>query len=381
MIKKMAILITFIFLALLFLVFHSVRIPSLKIEAELPRNKKIEIIHKWFESLYEEGKFNGVALLAKEGEVIFSTAYGYDGADSSNQLTTHSSFNLASVSKQFTAMGIVLLKDQKKIEYQDKVADHIPELGMYKDISIDHLLHHTSGLPDYMQLEAKNKNKNDLFTTKDMISLYQTHKPELKFKAGTKFQYSNSGYVLLAEIIERVSGTSFQQFMATHVFEPLKMHDSQVYNLLSDKEPEKRVYGFKNKSLFSRKKELRDLNYFDGVAGDGAVYSSAHDLYLWHKALSDGVLVDKDIYEQAYIPAQLSDNSSTRYGFGWVINDDNSVEHAGGWQGFTSYIYRNLDNDDLIVILDNSSNTLRVNAMGFVFNSIGLNLKETMGKL
>jgi len=366
--------ITFVFISAA--IFLALRLPQLAIPSNVSENIKLIMLDKWLEQIHKKDKFNGVILLSKKGKVIFSKAYGYDNATKINTLSEHSSFNLASVSKQFTAMGIVLLKEQAKLQYSDNVSDYIHELSYYKDITIQHLLHHISGLPDYMSLAGKYYNNSEIFNTSDMISLYQIHQPNLRFRSGTKFEYSNAGYVLLAEIIERISGNSFQEFMASHIFEPLNMKDTQVFNLLSNKEPSKRVYGFKRRLwLFGGKYEPQDLNFFDGVAGDGGIYSSTHDLNIWHKALRDGDLVSNETYKEAYSPAQLGDGSKTKYGFGWFINADNSVDHAGGWQGFTSYIYRNMENDELIVILDNSSNALRVNSIGFRFNSIGLNLK------
>jgi CubicO group peptidase (beta-lactamase class C family) len=367
--------------ALLITVIWRVRIPSLSIPLNAATDKKLDALNKWLDHVYAKNKFNGTILLSKGGKVIFSRSYGVDSAEGTNQLTEYSSFNLASASKQFTAMGIVILNHQSKIAYEDKLADYIPELAFYGDITISQLLHHTSGLPDYMRLAGKTLNgkareDSTPFTTAEMISLFGEHKPNLSFKPGSKFRYSNTGYVLLAEVIQRVSGQSFQGFMATHVFEPLKMNDTQVFNLLSEPPPSKRVFGFKRK--MGGKRVARDLNYLDGVAGDGAVYSSAHDLNLWHKALTNNSLVPNQAYKRAYVPAQLNDGSNVEYGFGWLINNDGSVEHSGGWQGFTSFIYRSLENDDLIVVLDNSSNALRATANGFRFHSIGLNLKHFM---
>ena len=137
-----------------------------------------------------------------------------------------------------------------------------------------------------MRLAEKYRSNNGIFTTAEMISLYQKYQPSLHFRPGTKFEYSNAGYVLLAEIIERVSGATFQNFMASHIFMPLHMNDTQVFNLLSESEPSKQVYGFKRKYwIFGGKTEHQDLNYFDGVEGDGSIYSSAHDLNIWHTAL------------------------------------------------------------------------------------------------
>jgi len=382
MILKIGIFIVIALLVFLVVTFFALHIPALEIDVHSSEKEKLIALEKWLEHIHEIGKFNGTVLLSRNGEVVFSDSRGYESIEAQNLLTEHSSFNLASVSKQFTAMGIVLLHNQSKLKYTDKLSEHILELAYYNTITIQHLLHHTSGLPDYMQLAAKHSNEDDIFTISEMVTIYQKYHPKLSFEPGSKFQYSNAGYVLLAEIIERVSGTSFQRFMSSNIFNPLNMNDTQVFNLLSETEPAKRVYGYKNSLwLFGGKKLAQDLNFFDGVAGDGGIYSSAQDLYLWHKALNDGALVSRELYNIAYTPAQLSNGSKTKYGFGWFINTDNSVEHAGGWQGFTSYIYRNLEKDELIIILDNSSNTLRVNSIGFRFNSIGLNLKYFMSTL
>lgn len=382
MILKIGIFIIIALLFMLVVTFFALRVPILKIDSKLSAEEKLRFLDMWLQRIHKSGKFNGVVLLYKNGKVIFSEAYGVDSEENSKPLTERSEFNLASVSKHFTAMGIVLLHNQSKLNYNDSISKHIPELEFYKDVTIENLLHHTSGIPDYMKLVGRVRNKCDIFTTSEMVSLYQLNHPKLKFTPGSKFQYSNAGYVLLSEIIERVSGTSFEKFMSSKIFKPLNMENTQVFNLLSGNEPENRVYGYRNSFwLFGGKKLSQDLNFFDGVAGDGAIYSSARDLAIWHRALIDGDLVSNDIYNTAYTPSQLSDGSKTKYGFGWFLNSDNSVEHAGGWQGFTSFIHRSLEHDELIVVLDNSSNTLRVNSIGFRFNSIGLNLKYFMSRL
>ena len=222
MIKIMFILVSVICVVILASVFLALRVPQLNIASHLSENEKLDALDKWFELVHKKEKFNGSVLLSKKGRVVFSKSYGLDAAETPTQLTEHSSFNLASVSKQFTAMGIVILNHQSKLNYQDKLSDHIPELSYYKDITIRNLLHHTSGLPDYMYLAGKKRNDSDVFSTAEMISLYNKDTPKLNFKSGSKFQYSNAGYVLLAEIIARASGVSFQKFMATHVFKPLK---------------------------------------------------------------------------------------------------------------------------------------------------------------
>ncbi|MGV6815769.1 MAG: serine hydrolase domain-containing protein [Thiotrichales bacterium] len=325
--------------------------------------------------MHRQKKFNGVALLAVGDEVVFSGAYGGDGAKPEMPLDVHCSFNLASVSKQFTAMGVVLLSHRSALRFDDSVATYIPELSSFKAVSIRHLLQHTSGMPDYIKHFALRCESDGPVTAAMVVDFLSSQKLKQNFSPGDRFQYSNTGYVLLAEIIERVSGVPFSEFMDEHIFRPLRMDSTQVFNLLSEQAPAHRVFGFRYRR-FGKHRILHDLNCFDGLAGDGGIYASAHDLKLWHDALREGVLVPKSVYSEAYRPGVLNNGKKTRYGFGWVVNDDGSVEHAGGWQGFTSYIYRDLRQDKLIVLLDNSSNTLRVNGFGFRINSIGLNLKK-----
>jgi CubicO group peptidase (beta-lactamase class C family) len=163
--------------------------------------------------------------------------------------------------------------------------------------------------------------------------------------------------------------------MQKHVFQPAGLADTRVFNLMSATAPLNRVYGFKRPFVFfNNRTELHDLNNFDGVAGDGGIYSTAMDLYRWHNALLDETFLPVSVYQSAYQSGVLADGGLTGYGYGWFIRAPNMVEHAGGWRGFSSYYYRNLRTGKVIVVLDNSSNALRVGSRGFRFTSIVLNL-------
>ena len=369
-------------LVIALLLFFALRIPTLNISGYISQNEKLAEIDQWLSKVHDNNKFNGTVLLSKHGSIVFEKSYGTSYLNEDKALNGDSSFNLTSVSKQFTAMGIVILNSRRIIDYDDEIKKYLPELGFYGGVTIRHLMHHTSGIPDYMEVAIKNRYKSGVFTTLEMIELYENKQPLADFSPGEKFKYSNAGYVLLAEIIARSSGKTFSEFLSDNIFIPLKMNNTQVFNMLSEKEPVMRVFGYSHKYwLFGGSKQKKDLNYFDGVAGDGGIYSSARDLKLWDAALNEGKLVTNDQYSEAYSVGILSDGSKTKYGFGWFINTDNTVEHSGGWQGFSSYIYRDLENQDLIIILDNSSNAFRVNSIGFQFNSIGINLKNAIRKL
>jgi len=343
---------------------------------------KFEYLDDWLTKLNEKGRFNGAVVLARGDEVLFSHSYGFQDLDEAISLSENSLFNLASVSKQFTSMAIVLLNHKEKLSYEDRITQYIPELDLFNDVTIEHLLHHTSGIPDYISLASKEWDDAKVLKTSDVIKLLKDSLSSLKFVPGEKFEYSNTGYVLLAEIVKRASGKSFSEFMMHNVFVPAEMNHTEVFNLLSEQEPQNRVYGYKKRHwLFGGEKQLKDLNYFDGVTGDGAVYSSAMDLFKWNQAISEGKIVPKLEYDRAFKSGRLNDGKDTGYGYGWFIKEKGIVEHAGGWQGFASYIYKDIPKKHLIVVLDNSSNVLRVTSHGFRFNSICLNLQSLMNKI
>ena len=162
------------------------------------------------QKIIESKKFNGNVLIAEKGEIIYKNSFGLANESTKEKLNLNSVFELASVSKQFTAMGIVKLKEKGKLNYEDKIGKYLPELNFY-DISIKNLLQHTSGLPDYMQLldslliDATWDNKTKIATNKDIIAIFSKHKPKLLFEPNTKWEYSNTGYALLASIIENIS--------------------------------------------------------------------------------------------------------------------------------------------------------------------------------
>ena len=336
--------------------------------------KRFELLDQWLQSLYDSNRFSGTVLIGNSDRIVFSKSYGFEDPEYTRALTESSAFNLASVSKQFTAMAIMLLEHEGQLSVSDRLRDHVPEMGFYSDVTIEHLLHHTSGITDYMRLAIKHKAERELFETSDLITLFTQHQPPLEFSPGTKFQYSNTGYVLLAEIVARVSQKTFEAYMFDNVFKPAGMADSQVFNRLSTSEPADRVFGFKRNWLNRAKTMLHDLNNFDGVVGDGGVYASARDLHRWHQVLLTGKLLPHAEYRRAITSGALADGSETGYGYGWFLRNKTVVDHAGGWVGFSAYIYRDTDSGTLIVILDNSSNALRVVPKGFRFTSIGLNL-------
>jgi CubicO group peptidase (beta-lactamase class C family) len=290
-------------------------------------------------------------LIARDGHVLFKQHYGCADLAGRVPLSDHSSFSLASASMPFTALGIMLLAQAGKLELDDLLTKHVPEVAFYDRITLRHLLHHTSGIADHVDLVDQHWNEGQLLTMADLVSLFANHKPRAYFAAGADFEYSNTGYAFLGEVISRASGSSYPAFMSEAIFKPLGMNDTAAFNLTIKQCPlRSRVYGLR-RSL--GRIVLSDLNVFDGIFGDGGIYASAEDLLRWDVALRAGMLLPCAIYEQAYVSGRLNNGEATDYGFGWEIEPSNVVEHWGEWEGFAAHLRRDLQQRTFLVTLSN----------------------------
>ncbi|MCT3899207.1 beta-lactamase family protein [Elizabethkingia anophelis] len=325
------------------------------------KEKKLDSL---FTSLYAAKEFNGNVLVAEKGKVIYEKSFGLANEKTQQKLDKNTVFELASVSKQFTAMGIVQLEKEGKLSYNDPLTKYFPELSFYKPITIDNLLHHTSGLPDYMSLFDKNWDKKKFATNKDIVEMLAKYKPELLFVPGDKYEYSNTGYALLGLIIEKVSKQSYGDYLNKKIFKPLGMANTRVYR--SRYKPEKisnYALGYVVDSL-ENKKLLDDLGkeyytyYLDGIVGDGMVNSTTGDLLKWDRALYGDKLVNQKDKDLIFSSIVTKDNKDTRYGYGWAIDTKypfgKIANHSGGWAGYITFIERDLDYDKTIIILQNN---------------------------
>ena len=328
---------------------------------------RIQKIEKLIDSLYLQQKFNGNILIAEKGEIIYNRSYGFANETTKEKLTQKSVFELASCSKQFTAMGIVILKEKGKLNLTDEISKYIPELSNYKKITIENLLHHTGGLADYMPLMDSIWDKTKIATNKDVVDFFSTHKPKVLFEPNTKHEYSNTGYALLATIIENVSGQTYAEFLKEQIFSPLKMKKSFVYNRrLSPKKIKNYALGYlfiksQNKYVLPDDFEKTKMVFWlDGVVGDGTVNSTVIDLLKWDRALYSTKLVSAESLNQIFSNGKLNDGSLGKHGFGWRMLDTKefgrTAKHSGGWPGYVTYIERNITNDKTIIILQNHSN-------------------------
>ncbi|MEM1323827.1 MAG: serine hydrolase domain-containing protein [Bacteroidota bacterium] len=355
-----------LFLLLLIIVIQSCTTDAPTTTTPPLSNDKALKLDTLFEELYREGAFNGNVLVAEKGTIIFEKSYGLANEQTKEPLNKHTVFELASVSKPFTAMGIVLLAKKGKVAYDDMISKYIPELNDYKGITIKHLLIHTSGLPDYMQLAEEHWDKTKMATNEDMINLFTQFKPAVEFAPNEHWDYSNTGYLLLATIIERVSGLSFGEYLQENIFTPLDMKNSFVYRRrFQPRTVQNYAQGYilaedSNKKILPDELGTDDYSvYLDGIVGDGMVNSNTHDLLKWDRALYGNSLIDEEDRRLIFSSYPTKDGEETDYGFGWTVDSTETygkvVSHAGGWAGYRTYIERNLDNDKTIIILQNNS--------------------------
>jgi CubicO group peptidase (beta-lactamase class C family) len=340
---------------------------SIQIYAQ-PSAYQIKEIDIELQGLYKKGKLNGAVLIAQNGSPIYKKVFGVANFKTNETLKFNSSFNLASVSKQFFAMMIMQLKEAGKLDYDDKFIQYFPEFP-YKKITIRHLLNHTSGLREYFDFAEKYINEDEILTNKKLLSLISVKKPKLGFEPGTKWEYCNTGYALLANIIEKTSKMPIEDFFRTKIALPLGLKDSFVFYQkikTNTSVGHQRVYGFEVKN---GKKYLNDLTNMDGVVGDGNIYSSVEDLLKWDQALYSTKLVSMATLKDAFTSGKLTSGEEIDYGFGWEIEENNKImSHTGSWVGFENYISRNIKTKTTVIILSSSTNDTAVDAINEILN-------------
>lgn len=338
------------------------------------------------QSVVDTARFNGNVLVAKNGNVIYKKSFGLSNFYTGEKLNDSTMFELASVSKAFTAMAIMMLKEQGKLSYEDDVRKYLPELP-YEGMTIRHFLTHTSGITEYGDVLMSDGWKVDdkrIAHNDDIMKAFERQKPKVDFQPGEKWEYSNTAYAMLATIIERVSGKPYGVFLAENIFTPLDMKRSRTYNTRRAGEViSNYAYGFmyvdslKTYELPDSLKEFAFVRPLDGIEGDGIVNSTTGDLLKWDRALYTDKLVKRATLEEAFTSGKLKNDSLHGYGFGWFIESDSLqgkiTRHTGSWPGYRNLIIRFVDSGDCIIILSNNEN-----AQGRT--TVGKELKKRLGR-
>ena len=312
-------------------------------------------IDSLFRAANKRYDFHGSISVSKNGHKIFSNEYGYANFAEKILIDSNSAFQLASVSKQFTAVAILMMYEDGLIGLDDTLTRYFPELP-YERITIRQLLNHTSGLPIYFWLAEHKWKKETPPSNEDMIALMAEQNLSLFFRPGAVFDYSNTGYLLLAALVERVTGETYSTYLEKNVFKPLDMENSFVYSFGHDTVRTNQLAGYR---IYRRRYHLEipgTVN--DGVVGDKNVYSTADDLLKWINGLNTYKLIQKETLDQMYSKGETRYGRKVPYGFGFRIDDrkeELEIYHDGKWNGFRNSIRQYPENVIVIIFLEHSS--------------------------
>jgi len=300
-------------------------------------------------------RFNGSILVSKNGKIVFEKGYGYQDIQNKIQNTPNTIFQVGSATKQFTASVVLKLVELQKLSLDDKISIYFPGLKRGNEITIKNLLTHTSGLSEIFRDTSFNKENKARPISKEKLLSYFIDKP-LYFNPGTQYSYCNSGYILLGLIIEKVSGKTYEQNVRDYILKPLKMlHTGFDYGGLKSKN---KALGY---TRFSRTGSTSSMPW-DSTAtySAGSLYSTIHDLYLWHKGLLNNKVITKKSLAEAYTPFLEG------YGLGCFIDTiyrKKVISHGGNIEGFTSYFGR-IEEDNVCVILLNNIYNREIESIG-----------------
>lgn len=328
---------------------------------------KTERLDSLLISFNDSNQFNGTVLVAERNNIVLHNAYGFSDFDTKNLLDTNSIFNIASATKPFTALCILILYEKGLLNIDDDITKYIPKLS-YEGITIRHMLNHTSGLVDFSNEFEKVEGLIDVtkpFGNKQLIKLLVKEAPPLNFKPGEKYSYSNTAYNLLTLVVEKVTGKRFEKFLQKEIFDPVGMNSSYLGATFTKGKENTKGYRYRNgeyiqDSLGVYIKPLSGTTFEFTTQGSGGIRSTTGDLFKFDLALRTGKIVKLETLEQAYTKGKTNDGKSIAYGFGWRVYEDammKSVYHGGGVPGYRVLFRRGIKNDtNTIILLSNATN-------------------------
>jgi CubicO group peptidase (beta-lactamase class C family) len=289
-------------------------------------------------------------LVVHNGKPIFAKGYGLANLETKTPCTTNTNFRLASVSKQFTAMAVLILAERSKLKLDERLPEFFPEFPVYgKTITVHQLLTHTSGLIDYEDVIPAGTTIPVL--DQDVLRLLMTQ-DKTYFPPGSQYRYSNSGYALLAMIVEARSGQTFARFLRENIFEPLRMTNTLAYEAGLSVVPN-RAFGHTQKSNTWQR---TDQSLTSSVLGDGGIYSSLTELMKWDQSLYKSKLVSERMLRAAFRPHTPTDKPGRSYGYGWYLTEYRGLKvtyHSGDTIGFRTRLVRIPEKHFSVIILAN----------------------------
>ncbi len=334
---------------------------------------KNTMIQNLARELNKKDGFNGAWLYAEKGEIVSKGVLGFRDPENTLPITEDTIFQLASVSKTFTSAAVMLLVREGKLRLEDEITKFFPEIP-YPGVTVRHLLNHTSGVPDYFDdadwfikiwKEEKRVPGND-----EILRFLRETKAKPYFAPGEGLHYSNTGYNLLALLVERLSGVPYEDFLQKNIFEPAGMSSTYCCHIRRDGVPFEK---YAQATVFEDDKWVADIDSaedgevvaFDGLNGDDYVYTNIFDMLRWDRALREGKVLTAEEQQIMYTPGRLNncedavydEDDGLGYGFGWGVGHDEKygliVSHSGGMPGVATWFERFIDADRVLVILAN----------------------------
>ncbi|MFL5347105.1 MAG: serine hydrolase [Hyalangium sp.] len=315
---------------------------------------------------WSRGETPGAAIIViQDGRIVLKKGYGLANLASKKPIEPDTAFLLGSVTKQFTAMAVMMLAERGKLKYDDPLSKFFPEFPPYaQKITVSHLLHHTAGFPEYEDLflesgkldkdyprSAKTPRSSFEPISRDALAILARVKAP-RFAPGEQYEYSNSNYVILAQLVEKVSGQSFAQFLRQNIFQPLGMNRTLLYD-----ETRPKVQNVAT-SYTLEHGVYRDIDYtpLNAIYGEDNIFTTVEDMSKWDQALYTEKLVKAATLQAAFTPGKLNNGNAIGYGFGWKLKELlglHAVAHGGAWVGFRTQILRFPDQHFTVVVLGN----------------------------
>jgi CubicO group peptidase (beta-lactamase class C family) len=320
---------------------------SCKSSGMLMKQKSIDDIMSAYQSSDKPG---ASVLVFKDDKIVFKKGYGVSNVSTQEKITQNTNFRLASVTKQFTAMSILLLVQKGRLKLEDPLKKYFPSFPVYgKDIKIKHLLTHTSGLMDY----------EDLIPPTQVMQLHDTNCLQLMYKAnglyftpGAQYKYSNTGYAILALVVEKISGQDYGVFLKENIFKPLKMKYSVAFEEGKSTIPN-RAFGY---SMDNGSWVETDQSLTSAVLGDGGIYTNTIEMTQWIKALWDYKLLGSEMQIQSWTRKKLNNGAPIEYGYGWHVEDYKNIthpHHGGSSIGFRNQLLLFPEQKLMVILLTN----------------------------
>ena len=326
------------------------------INAKIPMPSPETVVDALLKDIIKGDSPGAAVLIAQDGEILYQKGFGYANLENQIPITPQTKFRIGSMTKQFTASAILKLQEESLLKVTDRLSKFLPDYPRGDEVTIRHLLTHTSGIHNYTDYPEFASAVETHIEAEEIIKLFKTDK--LDFNPGEKWAYSNSGYFLLGYIVEKISGQSLKNYLKHHFFDPTGMKSTEVHD--SKHPPQNEATGYS----YTGGKPEKAVNWdMSRAGGAGNLYSTTQDLYRWNEAIFNNKLLNQNTLKSAFTPVKINDGSQgdafgSQYGYGWMLTEKRGLKeigHGGGLPGWMSYLTRYPQQNLTITILANAS--------------------------